>query len=240
MIWLIVGLFCVFLAGNLLLWVFFMPWYLERKIENFQNELVNKHYDEVENMYRRMRGWRHDYHNHIQSLKAYLIMNQYEEASRYLDRLEQDLTTVDTLVKSGNVMVDAILNSKLSLIQGRQIRVDATAAVPEDLIISEIELSVLLGNLLDNAMEACMQLPREERFIRIYIDIVKKQLYISVTNATAGRVEKVGGRFLSQKEGSHGFGLLRIDNIVAKYGGYLNRQTEQGIFATEVMLPLIR
>lgn len=49
----------------------------------------------------------------------------------------------------------------------------------------------------------------------------------------------MGGHFLSHKEGSHGFGLYRIDGIVAKYGGFLNRQTEEGVFATEIMLPLV-
>ena len=84
-----------------------------------------------------------------------------------------------------------------------------------------------------------MQIPKEEdRFIRIYIDIVKKQLYISVTNSMVGKAKQVGGRFLTTKQGSHGFGLLRIDSIVTKYHGYINRQTENKLFATEVMLPL--
>lgn len=137
-------------------------------------------------------------------------------------------------------MVDAILNSKLSMIQERHIAVDATAIVPEDIAVSGIDLSILIGNLLDNAMEACMEIPEEsERFIRIYVDIIKKQLYISVTNSMKGKAARAGEHFLSRKQGNHGFGLLRIDNIVSKYHGYLNRQTENGVFATEVMLPLI-
>lgn len=230
------------LVGNLLLWLFFMPWLVERKIAGFQNDLVTRYYDEVEIMYRKMRSWRHDYHNHIQVLKANLSLGQYAQAQEYLDRLHEDLTTVDTVLKTGNVMVDAILNSKLSLIREKKIAVDATAIVPGDIGISGIDLSVLIGNLLDNAMEACMQVPEEqERFIRIYIDIVKKQLYISVTNSMIGKARKSNsGHFLSAKTGSHGFGLLRIDSIVAKYHGYLNRQTEEGVFATEVMLPLVQ
>lgn len=226
---------------NLLLWRFLMPWYVNRKISRFQNELVNRHYDEVEVMYRKMRGWRHDYHNHIQVLKAHMELMQYDEAQEYLDKLEKDLTSVDTVLKTGNVMVDAILNSKLTLIQEHHISVDATAAVPENIAVSGIDLSVLIGNLLDNAMEACMQIPDEKkRFIRIYIDIIKKQLYISVTNSMEGRAKRQENLFLSEKQGSHGFGLVRIDGIVAKYHGYINRQTENEVFATEVMLPLIQ
>ena len=225
---------------NLLLWYLILPWAVNRRISRFQSDLVTKYYDEVEIMYRKMRGWRHDYHNHIQVLKANMSLGQYEQAKDYLNRLEKDLTTVDTVLKTGNVMVDAILNSKLSLIQDKQISVDATAIVPGDIEISGIDLSILIGNLLDNAIEACMQISeKKDRFIRIYIDIVKKQLYISVTNSMNGKARKMGNSFLSAKQGNHGFGLLRIDSIISKYHGYVNRQTENGIFATEVMLPLI-
>ncbi len=223
----------------LLLWVLVMPRYVSRRITRFQDELVNRHYDEVETMYRKMRGWRHDYHNHIQTLKAYMGMGQHAQACAYLDRLEDDLANVDTVLKTGNMMVDAILNSKLTLIRERNIPVDATAMVPENIPVSDIDLSVLIGNLLDNAMEACAQLPEGERFIRVYIDVIKQQLYISVTNSMSGKASRKGGRFLSAKQGHHGFGLLRIDDIVSRHKGYINRQTESGVFATEVMLPLI-
>ncbi len=182
---------------NLMLWRFAMPRYVKHRIARFQDELVNRHYDEVETMYRTMRGWRHDYHNHIQTLAAYMSMGQYEEASGYLELLAEDLAKVDTLLRTGNVMVDAILNSKLTLMRERQIRVDATAAVPGKIAVPDIELSVLIGNLLDNAMEACMKLPEEERFIRIYIDVIKKQLYICVTNS----MDRGASRRISQPKG---------------------------------------
>lgn len=230
---------CILVFVNMALWLFFMPWYVERRISRFQNELVDKHYSEVESMYRKMRGWRHDYHNHIQTLKAHMELKHYREAEDYLTMLAEDLTTVDTVIKTGNVMVDAILNSKLALLREREIKVDVTAVVPREIAIAGIDLSVLIGNLLDNAMEACVQIAsREERFVRIYIDILKNQLYISVTNSMQGRAFRKGAHYRSIKRGLHGFGLLRIDGIVAKYHGYLNRQSENGVFATEVMLPL--
>lgn len=223
------------------LWIFLMPWYVDRKISRFQNELVDRHYTEVETMYRKMRGWRHDYRNHIQVLKAHMEFSRYEEAMQYLTMLNNDLTTVDTVIKTGNVMVDAILNSKLTMIKEKGIQVDVTAIVPQDVPFSGIDLSVLIGNLIDNAMEACMQMNNEdERFIRIYIDIVKKQFYLSVTNSMDGRAKKRGLQYLSTKVGLHGFGLIRIDRIAAKYGGFINRQNEEGVFATEVMLPLLQ
>lgn len=213
---------------------------IDKRIANYQNDLIDKQYAEVENMYRTMRGWRHDYHNHIQTMKAYLQMNKIEELNQYLNNLDNDLTTVDTVIKTGNVMIDAILNSKISLAKAKDINVNAKAIVPNQLKILEIDLCVIIGNLLDNAIEACLKIENEnDRFIRIYVDIFKEQLYISVQNANGGMIKKIGKTYQSTKlTNSHGFGLKRIDNIVNKYNGYINRQNEEGVFATEVMLPL--
>lgn len=213
---------------------------IDKRITKYQNDLINKQYAEVENMYRTMRGWRHDYHNHIQTMKAYLQMNKIDELEQYLNNLDKDLTTVDTVIKTGNVMVDAILNSKISLAKSKDINVNAKAIVPKELKILEIDLCVIIGNLLDNAIEACMKIDNpHDRFIRVYVDIFKEQLYISVQNSNGGKIKKIGKTYHTTKESnSHGFGLIRVDNIVNKYNGYINRQNEEGVFATEVMLPL--
>lgn len=211
---------------------------IDRRVAAYQNDLIAKHCDEVDHIYRQMRGWRHDYHNHIQAMLA--LLDNPEELRNYLWMLNDDLTTVDTVLKTGNVMVDAILNSKLSLIKSKNIAVNAKATVPQALQISEIDLCAIIGNLLDNAMEACLRQPEtEERFIRVYIGLLKKQLYICVTNSVSGTVKKTGTSYLSTKNShAHGFGLMRIDTLAEKYGGYVNRQSEEGAFATEVMLPL--
>ena len=213
---------------------------VDKRIAAFQNDLIMKHYNEVQHIYDQMRGWRHDYHNHIQTMKAFMALGQEAEHSQYLNKLDADLTSVDTVIKTGNVMVDAILNSKLSLAAARSISVNAKAAVPGQLSISEIDLCVIIGNLLDNAMEACLKLPDPAgRFIRVYIGRHKSMLYISVANSAHARPEKRGGRYFSTKNSpSHGFGLMRIDRITAKCGGFVNRQSEEGVFATEVTLPV--
>ncbi|MDE7211052.1 MAG: GHKL domain-containing protein, partial [Lachnospiraceae bacterium] len=78
----------------------------------------------------------------------------------------------------------------------------------------------------------------EERLIRVSIDMKGTQLYISFTNFTAGKKRtKSGGIFKTTKGEGHGFGLVRIDEIVARYGGYLSRNSEDGAFTTEIMLP---
>ena len=215
---------------------------LDRRTLEYQSDLLEKHCEEVQNMYRQTRGWRHDYHNHIQTMKAHLAMGRLEELDNYLNELDQNLTSVDTVIKTGNVMIDAILNSKISLAKQKGIAVDAKAIVPKELdsAISEVDLSLIIGNLMDNAMEACMRVgDAAQRFIRVYIDILKGQLYIYVMNATAGELKRVGRTYETMKNSRHhGFGLMRIDKVVDRYHGYLEREHEEGVFVTEVLLPL--
>lgn len=212
--------------------------YINRQLAAYQSELVQTHYQEVENMYRQIRGWRHDYRNHIQVLKSYAKDGDLAQISKYLDELDEDLSTVDTVIKTGNKMTDAILNSKISLAKAKHIPVVADAHVPVALKTSEMDFCIIIGNLFDNAIEASLQLPEEKRMIRIYMDMKNTQLYMSFTNFTATKKQKkISGRFHTTKGQGHGFGLVRIDDIVERYGGYLSRNSEDGAFTTEILLP---
>lgn len=209
-----------------------------KRVIEYQNALMEQHYAEVENMYRKMRGWRHDYHNHMQVLTAYLESGQVEKARNFLDEINDTLVKVDTVLKTGNTMVDAILNSKISLMHAKEIAVDATAKVPSELHVADIDLCVIIGNLLDNAMEACEALPKEQRFVRIYISVKETYLYMVFTNSAGKKQTKVGNLFASTKGSNRGFGLSRVDELIEKYGGYLTRASEDGGYTTEVILPL--
>lgn len=211
---------------------------IDKRIAAYQRELIETHYAEVENMYRQIRGWRHDYRNHIQTMKAYAASGDMQAIQTYLDALDTDLSTVDTVVKTGNAMADAILNSKISLAQSRHIAVRADAHIPFALKTSELDLCVIIGNLFDNAIEASLELPEEQRMIRVYMDMKNTQLYISFTNFTAAKkLAKMGGRFRTTKGEGHGFGLVRIDSIIERLDGYVSRNSEDGAFTTEILLP---
>ena len=230
-------LICVLLIIITAFLTYFFTKHLDEKwLFEFQDSILKKQRDEVENVYNTMRGWRHDYHNHMQTLKAYLAMNQIEEIGKYLDHLEEDLDSIDIAIRTGNTSVNAILSSKISIAQKNSINVSCKATVPPDLKISDVHLCAVIGNLLDNAIEACEKVPVQNRFIRVYIGIFKQQLYISVTNSTESTRRKKLTELITTKKGEHGLGLRRVDKIVAQYDGYVNRKNEPGVFATEIML----
>lgn len=213
---------------------------IDKRIAAYQRELIETHYREVENMYRQIRGWRHDYRNHIQMMKVLAANGDMDALKAYLDELDTDLNTVDTVVKTGNPMADAILNSKISLARSRNIPTQVDAHIPVKLKMSELDLCCIIGNLFDNAMEASMALPEEKRMIRVYMDMKGTQLYISFTNFTAAKkLSKVGRGFKTSKGEGHGFGLVRMDDIVSRYDGYLSRNSEDGAFTTEILIPQV-
>ena len=207
---------------------------IAKRVDSFETEILQKYYAEVENMYAQMRGWRHDYRHHIQVMKIHAANGEYEEIVKYLDMLDEDLTNIETLIKTGNQMADAILNSKLSIAAEKQINVKAEARIPVALTISELDLCIVIGNLLDNAMDACMELPAEERLIRIYMEMKGNYLYLALTNTASGAKKR---NFRSTKGAGHGLGLARVDAVIKKYGGYITRASEDNAFSTEIMLP---
>lgn len=211
----------------------------DRKYLDYQVAVMSRQVEEVNEIYMIMRGWRHDYHNHLQKLKAHLAMGQVAEAERYLNELEGDLDDIRVKYTTGNVSLDAILNSKLSIAEKEKIRINCKAEIGENLTVGDIDLCVILGNLIDNAVESCRKMPEDaERFLRIYLCIRKRQLYIAVTNSTGEIIRRLDAEYISNKRGDHGHGLKRIDLVVDKYNGYIRRANEPGVFSTEIMLPL--
>lgn len=235
----------VLIAYAVLITLIFIIYLLVRKRQQdkhfyeYQDKVLNIQMEEMNDIYMTMRGWRHDYHNHMQAIKAHLEAGQLAEANEYVDRMDDELDRIDFEYKTGNIGVDAILNSKLSLAKKHGVEIKCDTVLNSEISIPQIDLCILLGNLVDNAIEACDKLEEgQRRFLRIYMCIRQSQLYISVSNATNEVIRKLDKDYISSKRGNHGHGLKRINLTVEKYGGYINRQNEPGVFVTEIMLPL--
>jgi len=218
--------------------MFILSKLIDKRIAAYQKDLIGIHYAEVENMYNQIRGWKHDYAHHVGVLKSHAAAGEIENIKAYLNELDKDLKAVDMIVKTGNKMTDAILNSKVSLARARNINVIADASIAVELRTSQLDLCIILGNLLDNAIEANAALPEKDRIIRIFMEMKNIMLYISITNAAEkGKKKKFAGKFKTTKGSGHGFGLVRIDDIIERNSGYISRNSEDGVYSTEILLP---
>lgn len=209
------------------------------KLVEYQTGQSRQHLGEVQGIYREMRGYKHDFHNHLQALKGQLEAGEIKRAIAYIEQLDQQLTHVDTVLKTGNIALDAILSAKISQAKAEGIQVTVKANVPEELLLSDLEMSIVVGNLLDNAIESCV-LTQGQRFIRIFMGMKGKMLYFSMLNSAGRKEQKKGSLFASRKEGLHGFGLRRAEGILKDHGGWCKYNSEEGAFTSEFLVPAVR
>ena len=208
------------------------------KLVEYQTEQSRRHLEEVRSIHREMRGYKHDFHNHLQTLKGYLDAGNVERAREYVLELDEGLMNVDTLLKTGNVSLDAILSAKLAQAKNENVAVTVKANVPEELTVSDLELSIIVGNLLDNAIEACSA-ARGEKFIRIFIGMKGKMLYFSMLNSAGAKLKKTGALFGTSKSDAHGFGLRRAEAIIKEHSGWVKYNSEEGAFTSEFLVPAL-
>lgn len=208
------------------------------KLVEYQTEQSEKHLNEVRSIHKEMRGYKHDFHHHLQTLKGQLESGEVDRALAYIEQLDNQLMNVDTLLKTGNVSLDAILSAKIAQAKAENIAVTVKANVPDTLTISDLELSIVVGNLLDNAIEACRTVTGE-RFIRIFISMKGNMLYFSMLNASGAKRKKTGSLFATHKDGVHGFGLRRAEAILEEHGGWVKYNSEDGAFTSEFLVPAV-
>ena len=208
------------------------------KMVEYQTEQSEKHLNEVRSIHKEMRGYKHDFHHHLQALKGQLEAGKVERALAYIEQLDNQLMNVDTLLKTGNVSLDAILSAKIAQAKAENIAVTVKANVPDQLTISDLELSIIIGNLLDNAIEACRTVTGEQ-FIRIFISMKGSMLYFSMLNAAGEKMKKTGSLFATHKDGVHGFGLRRAEAILEEHGGWVKYNSEDGAFTSEFLVPAV-
>ena len=208
------------------------------KLVEYQTEQSEKHLNEVRSIHKEMRGYKHDFHHHLQALKGQLEAGEVDRALAYIEQLDNQLMNVDTLLKTGNISLDAILSAKIAQAKVENIAVTVKANVPDALTISDLELSIIIGNLLDNAIEACRTVTGE-RFIRIYISMKGTMLYFSMLNAAGAKKKKTGSLFATHKDGVHGFGLRRAEAILEEHGGWVKYNSEDGAFTSEFLVPAV-
>lgn len=208
------------------------------KLVEYQTEQSEKHLNEVRSIHKEMRGYKHDFHHHLQALKGQLEAGEVDRALAYIEQLDNQLMNVDTLLKTGNVSLDAILSAKIAQAKAENIAVTVKANVPDALTISDLELSIIIGNLLDNAIEACRTVTGE-RFIRIFITMKGTMLYFSMLNAAGAKKKKTGSLFATHKDGVHGFGLRRAEAILEEHGGWVKYNSEDGAFTSEFLVPAV-
>lgn len=206
---------------------------LEQQVKIYSNQL-----EVIEQTQEKVRSLRHDMCHHIQELRRFAIKNEGQEALHYLDKMESAMTNEKEYVYFGNKEIDGILNYMLEKANNALKQVETEIRNLRSLEEYSFELAVILGNLLDNAIEAAAK--TKEQVLRFRMEEDKGVLFIHVANQYCGELRTEEGRLLSTKadEKKHGMGLKNVRDIVEKNHGVLDIRHEDGMFKVDVILYL--
>lgn len=197
----------------------------KRRAEQMALECMEEHYRReislLQQQQDKVRTMKYDIKNHLISLKQLIELENYEESKAYIDGMVPELGMIKT-IHTGNSMIDGILNSKIYLAKQSNIPIHTDINIPPDLNMSCKGITIILGTLLDHALDACMKAPADKRSIRIKMFWLHHVLTVEVVNTYMGVIRKQGEHFLTDKpEEGHGLGLASISRAVDQYSGKL-------------------
>jgi two-component system, LytTR family, sensor histidine kinase AgrC len=190
----------------------------------------------------KLKSERHDFNHHIGVIYGLLEGRESGEALEYVARLVKDAEEYRNIVNLPYAATRSMLNYKLSSVRDHGIKLCVSADVPEGLSITEVDLTVILGNLLDNAIEACLKLKENERFLNFSLYYKPDYLILKMENPMGDNTgfQKSGHegerKTSKQDEQNHGFGLKNIEYLVSKHNGFLNITSDNGIFRVDLAM----
>ncbi len=201
--------------------------YLQKMLrESIENELE-------------FRCFKHDIYNHVFVIKTYIEMGMVEEGLQYIDKLVKYTDDFDFRDITGNTEIDIILRSKIAKLESIGVEMDILAKLPERINMDIFDITVMLGNLLDNAFEALIF--AKEKRLQLDINIVDNSLYINIANTHSNQIIKVGNLIKSSKKSEirkHGLGLRSVKCSVLKYKGEMDISYDESEFNVDIAIPL--
>ena len=236
----------VMIAVNLILYYFYTSM-LDRYIFMQDNVLLREQIAIYESELRanveqdrQVQALRHDMKHHIREIYSLADKNTDTDIIRYLDEMSDSMDNIEKVASTGNSVFDGILNYYAQKIKQEMNNVNFSVIlkIPTDLEISSFDMNVILGNLLDNAMENVSGEAGQELQIEAVLEYIEGLLRIEVVNTFAGSISKDGDKILSHKGEGHGFGLSNVKKITEKYSGYMMTEHESNRFKVVVLLYL--
>lgn len=245
----IMPLIFLLICGVLLIAINFMTIYLydntirnmqarkEKEILEVQNLCQQKQAESMQNVMEQIRGERHDFYKHLSSLRQMLIQEQYPGARKYVDELceERNAVSAKIIADTGNYTLDSILNYEYERAKTYDIEIEYDCEIPKELELSPKDMSIILMNLLDNAIEAVRN--EEEKKIMCKIVYRKPQMLIRVTNPCTGETGTLG-KTTKKNAVEHGYGLKNVEKVTDQYLGTMKVERKKDEFDVKIGLNL--
>lgn len=205
--------------------------------ERLQAELAEHHYSMQEQYYEQLRTEQeetramfHDINKYMQAMHTLAAEANAAEVNQMMAETQELFESLTTVVDVGNSVVSVILNEYREITGDAEIPFDYDVSVPQNLGISAVDLYILLGNTLDNAIEACQSLPKESRYIRIQMRTYHSILFYQIENPYAKEYPQ------RSRGKNHGYGLQNVKKCVEKHNGHMSISQDENKFVLSMRL----
>lgn len=208
--------------------------------ENKLYEMRNIYYKNLEQEQLQVRRLRHDMANHMTAIDGLIKEGKFDRAKEYIASLKNSPGMLSMRRWCEDDVINSLLAGKSAVIESNNITYDFKVSLPDSLPIEGLDICSLIGNALDNAIEASLKLSKEERQISLSLIVQSGMFILNSVNNTLAIQSTKNGRFLTSKadKAMHGFGLDNMRFVVDKYGGTMEIQTENNKFDLLVTLPV--
>lgn len=242
-------LITIFISTTLVLLINFATFYLYDKISRIlldkrdkilmqqQNKYYEKQLKLMKTSLKATKTIKHDLKNHMASLYTLVETDKKEELLEYLSGVIEVFNSKEGIANTGNVVIDSIINFKLQQAEKEEIAVNVDLNIPKELKIPSFDITVILGNLLDNALNAVKKL-EENRYINIKIKYTKGRLILKMENSFNGIIIKKEGIIdtLNYDKNNHGLGLESVKTVLEKYNGTIKFKYDSNKFLTALLM----
>jgi sensor histidine kinase YesM len=208
---------------------------IEKALLRQQNNAYLKQLEIINQSKESIKTFRHDVKNHALTLKYYIDNHDRVGATEYLDNIFDFINNSKEHAKSGNSEIDSLINYKMDLAEKHNINSEVYLAIPHKLNINPFDLSIVIGNLLDNAIEAALQ--AENKFINISVELDRNVLYISISNSYDGKLKLTNNKLETTKDNeNHGVGISSVQKSIEKYNGTMNIHYDGQVFYVDALM----
>lgn len=208
------------------------------QLKQEQAEILERDYQALSRTYEGNAKLYHDLHNHIEAIYQCLMQGDIQEAVRYCEDLRTPVREISQTVWTGDKAIDYLISSKMALAEQEQIRTKVNIEYPHNTNIRSVDLTTILGNLLDNALDAAKAAPDKVRFLNLTIRRINAMLIIKVENGYGNAPKQESGNLITSKadKASHGWGLKSVQTAADRYDGTITTDYKDGVFQSVVTL----
>ena len=203
-----------------------------------QSEMQLEVYSDLQQRYQNSMRTIHDAKRHVRALESLIQSDHLAEAQQYKESLFQKLNELQPSIQCDNPLLSAILNHVFLKAEQRHITLKMDLQGEEQLsMLAGVDLTTIVSNLLDNAVDAVSELPEEQRYIHFAVAFQMGEIMIHVENPTKNDLKREGNTIVSTKEGHLGLGLKNVEMVVEKYKGNFKTDVKDGTFIAAITIP---